>query len=171
MLNVTFNKGDKITLNGKEYILTILEDKPVLPQFHLQEISKEDVQIFLQTATNKLLNTTISQAANTSKKKAHELLDYAKKQIKVPNVLAVSSKTLEIINITNELTNLLIQEGLSKKEIKDRLVTIWYKDAIKNVKSFKQMQKQRINNYIDYTLTEYNSKVNEDKQINKVLVY
>lgn len=168
----TFVKGNLVKQNNKQFVLTLLDTstktshgKFTLPD--LTNISLDDVKEKAKKVGHAAMHTTLADAIGSLKTKANKATQKAKVDLAFPHVLAVGITDGDIVDITQELMLLEKRAGMSADEIREQMLSFWYKDAVKNVTSMTNLSSQRVDNYIDEVMTAFNSKIDQDMRFDK----
>lgn len=168
----TFVKGNLVKQNNKQFVLTLLDTstktshgKFTLPD--LTNISLDDVKEKAKKVGHAAMHTTLADAIGNLKTKANKATQKAKVDLAFPHVLAVGITDGDIVDITQELMLLEKRAGMSADEIREQMLSFWYKDAVKNVTSMTNLSSQRVDNYIDEVMTAFNSKIDQDMRFDK----
>lgn len=168
----TFVKGNLVKQNNKQFVLTLLDTstktshgKFTLPD--LTNISLDDVKEKAKKVGHAAMHTTLADAIGSLKTKANKATQNAKADLAFPHVLAVGITDGDIVDITQELMLLEKRAGMSADEIREQMLSFWYKDAVKNVTSMTNLSSQRVDNYIDEVMTAFNSKIDQDMRFDK----
>lgn len=168
----TFVKGNLVKQNNKQFVLTLLDTssktshgKFTLPD--LTNISLDDVKEKAKKVGHAAMHTTLADAIGNLKTKANKATQKAKADLAFPHVLAVGITDGDIVDITQELMLLEKRAGMSADEIREQMLSFWYKDAVKNVTSMTNLSSQRVDNYIDEVMTAFNSKIDQDMRFDK----
>ena len=160
----TFAKGNLVKQNNKQFVLTLLDTsaKTSHGKFMLHDlanISLDNVKKKSKKLGHAAMHTTLADAIGNLKTKANKAAQNAKANLAFPHVLAVGITDGNIVDITQELMHLEKRSGMSEDEIRDQMLSFWYKDAVKNITSMTDLNRQRVDNYIDEVMTVFNSKV------------
>lgn len=168
----TFVKGNLVKQNNKQFVLTLLDTstktshgKFTLPD--LTNISLDDVKEKAKKVGHVAMHTTLADAIGNLKTKANKATQKAKADLAFPHVLAVGITDGDIVDITQELMLLEKRAGMSADEIREQMLSFWYKDAVKNVTSMTNLSSQRVDNYIDEVMTAFNSKIDQSMRFDK----